>query len=106
MNSTPTSLCMERPSDATKLAQSLKAYQNAEKGGPSGDGRAGGGGIGDSPDLHFNRAIVHRYVEEYGAALEGFRRAAALDPALPWRAEVRSTHWFPFDRVRVVNAVP
>jgi tetratricopeptide (TPR) repeat protein len=75
-------------SDATKLAQSLKAYRNAENGGPSGDGSVGGGGVGDSPDLHFNRAIVHRYVEEYGAALEGFRRAAALDPALPWRAEV------------------
>ena len=34
----PDIACMERPSDATKLAQSLKAYQNAEKGGPSGDG--------------------------------------------------------------------
>ena len=44
--------------------------------------------IGDYPDLHFNRAIVQRYCEDYGPALDGFRVAAQLDPELPWKTEV------------------
>ncbi|KAM6201268.1 tetratricopeptide repeat protein 5 isoform 2-T2 [Rhynchocyon petersi] len=34
-----------------------------------------------NPDLHLNRATLHKYEESYGEALEGFSRAAALDPA-------------------------
>ena len=78
----------EGASDPSKLNHALKAYTSAEQGGPTGTGAAGGGGIGDYPDLHFNRAIVQRYCEEYGAALDGFRVAARLDPGLPWKAEV------------------
>lgn len=36
-----------------------------------------------NPDLHLNRATLHKYEENYGEALEGFSRAAALDPAWP-----------------------
>lgn len=78
----------EGASDQTKLGAALKAYASAEKGGPAGDGSSGGGGIGDYPDLHFNRAIVLRYCEDYGPALDGFRTAARLDPGLPWKTEV------------------
>ncbi|XP_057642407.1 tetratricopeptide repeat protein 5 isoform X2 [Chionomys nivalis] len=36
-----------------------------------------------NPDLHLNRATLHKYEENYGEALEGFSQAAALDPAWP-----------------------
>ncbi|GAB1298823.1 Tetratricopeptide repeat protein 5 [Apodemus speciosus] len=36
-----------------------------------------------NPDLHLNRATLHKYEESYGEALEGFSQAAALDPAWP-----------------------
>ncbi|KAM9203007.1 tetratricopeptide repeat protein 5 isoform 3-T3 [Dugong dugon] len=36
-----------------------------------------------NPDLHLNRATLHKYEESYREALEGFSRAAALDPAWP-----------------------
>lgn len=78
----------EGATDPAKLTQSLQCFSNAEKGGPAGDGSLTKGGVGDYPDLHFNRATVRRYVEDYGPALEGFKRAAALDPQLPWRGEV------------------
>lgn len=35
------------------------------------------------PDLHFNRAVVHKYKEEYLAALEDFSTASKLDPEWP-----------------------
>jgi hypothetical protein len=47
-----------------------------------------GGGIGDHPDLHFNRAVVSRYVEHFGEALCGFAKAQALDKNLPTQTEV------------------
>uniref|UniRef100_T1J2A1 Tetratricopeptide repeat protein 5 OB fold domain-containing protein n=1 Tax=Strigamia maritima TaxID=126957 RepID=T1J2A1_STRMM len=34
----------------------------------------------NNPDLHYNRAIIWKYEEEYQKALEGFARASALDP--------------------------
>ncbi|XP_030740761.1 tetratricopeptide repeat protein 5 [Echinops telfairi] len=36
-----------------------------------------------NPDLHLNRATLHKYEESYGEALDGFSRAAALDPGWP-----------------------
>lgn len=36
-----------------------------------------------NPDLHLNRATLHKYEESYGEALEGFSQAATLDPAWP-----------------------
>ena len=77
----------EGASDQTKLTQALKAYDNAEKGGP-GTGGDQTRALADHPDLHYNRATVRRYVEAYGDALAGFARAAAIDPTLPVKGEV------------------
>ena len=40
-------------------------------------------GAGGNPDLHYNRAAVLKYLEEYSQALEGYRRALEIDPTLP-----------------------
>lgn len=58
--------------DRNKLHQSLKSYQNAEK-----DGMASA-----NPDLHFNSATVHQYLEDYERALRGFEAASVRDPGL------------------------
>nr|XP_016850882.1 PREDICTED: tetratricopeptide repeat protein 5 [Anolis carolinensis] len=52
--------------------QALSAYAQAEKVDPT---------ASCNPDLHLNRATLHKYEENYMEALEGFARAAALDPA-------------------------
>ncbi|XP_023373343.1 tetratricopeptide repeat protein 5 [Otolemur garnettii] len=52
--------------------QALSAYAQAEKV----DRKAS-----SNPDLHLNRATLHKYEENYGEALEGFSQAAALDPS-------------------------
>ncbi|XP_012891172.1 PREDICTED: tetratricopeptide repeat protein 5 isoform X2 [Dipodomys ordii] len=54
--------------------QALSAYAQAEKV----DKKAS-----SNPDLHLNRATLHKYEENYGEALEGFSQAAALDPGWP-----------------------
>lgn len=75
--------------DKALLLTALKAYENAEKGGPTGAGaRDPEKHMRDHPDVHFNRAVVCRYVERYGEALAGFAEAARLDPALPTKSEV------------------
>ncbi|GAV83422.1 LOW QUALITY PROTEIN: TPR_11 domain-containing protein, partial [Cephalotus follicularis] len=58
--------------DHSKLLQSLKAYQNAEK-----DER-----MKLNPDLYFNCATVNKYLENYERALSGFEAAALKDPSL------------------------
>ncbi|XP_026072453.1 tetratricopeptide repeat protein 5-like [Carassius auratus] len=52
--------------------QALSAYAQAEKIDKASS---------MNPDLHFNRATLFQYEEMYSSALDGFRRAAALDPA-------------------------
>ncbi|KAL4352002.1 hypothetical protein GQ457_06G005200 [Hibiscus cannabinus] len=64
--------------DHSKLLQSLKAYQNAEK-----DER-----MKSNPDLYFNCATVNRYLENYDRALAGFEAAALKDPSLNASQEV------------------
>eukprot|EP00250_Pteridium_aquilinum_P003414 c13723_g1_i1 orf=132-1394(+) len=64
--------------DQSKLRQSLKAYQNAEK-----DELAN-----SNPDLYFNCATVNRYLEDYERALKGFQAASLRDPGLPADEEV------------------
>ncbi|KAE8661136.1 putative undecaprenyl diphosphate synthase [Hibiscus syriacus] len=64
--------------DHSKLLQSLKAYQNAEK-----DER-----MKSNPDLYFNCATVNRYLENYDRALAGFEVAALKDPSLNASQEV------------------
>uniref|UniRef100_A0A8C8RG54 Tetratricopeptide repeat domain 5 n=1 Tax=Pelusios castaneus TaxID=367368 RepID=A0A8C8RG54_9SAUR len=54
--------------------QALSAYAQAEKVDPT---------ASCNPDLHLNRATLHKYEENYTEALEGFSHAAALDPAWP-----------------------
>ncbi|KAM9203006.1 tetratricopeptide repeat protein 5 isoform 2-T2 [Dugong dugon] len=54
--------------------QALSAYAQAEKVDRT---------ASSNPDLHLNRATLHKYEESYREALEGFSRAAALDPAWP-----------------------
>eukprot|EP00899_Mesostigma_viride_P023732 jgi/Mesvir1/4543/Mv12437-RA.1 len=55
-----------------ELSLAIKAYRNAER-----DPK-----MLSNPDLHFNRAVVHQFLEEYESALEGFSRGVSLDPAL------------------------
>ncbi|XP_017971863.1 PREDICTED: tetratricopeptide repeat protein 5 isoform X1 [Theobroma cacao] len=64
--------------DHSKLLQSLKAYQNAEK-----DER-----MKSNPDLYFNCATVNKYLENYDRALSGFEAAALKDPSLNASEEV------------------
>ncbi|KAK2498920.1 hypothetical protein MC885_003948 [Smutsia gigantea] len=52
--------------------QALSAYAQAEKVDRT---------ASSNPDLHLNRATLHKYEENYGEALEGFSQAASLDPA-------------------------
>lgn len=66
-------------SDLDKLLGSLKAYQNAEK----------DESMNTNPDLYFNCATVHKYLENYERALSGFEAAASRDPALNATEEVR-----------------
>jgi len=57
------------------VKQALKAYVQAEK---------DKGQATNNPDLHYNRATIHKYQEEYSLAVEGFLLAAVLDPG--WAA--------------------
>ncbi|KAF3432235.1 hypothetical protein FNV43_RR26974 [Rhamnella rubrinervis] len=64
--------------DHSKLLQSLKAYQNAEK----------DEGMKFNPDLYFNCATVNKYLENYERALTGFEAAGLKDPGLKATEEV------------------
>ncbi|KAK9064580.1 hypothetical protein SSX86_015962 [Deinandra increscens subsp. villosa] len=64
--------------DHSKLQQSLKAYQNAEK----------DESMKLNPDLYFNCATVNSYLENYERALSGFEAAASIDPCLNATEEV------------------
>ncbi|GLC57068.1 hypothetical protein PLESTB_001179400 [Pleodorina starrii] len=85
---------------------------SAHGGGGGGDGRGGrvrgrGGrgelhrvlaafaqaercGCSDLPDLYYNRAALHAFVQDFGAALQDYSRAALLDPGLPAPAQMDS----------------
>ncbi|GAB4828813.1 hypothetical protein Ancab_018474 [Ancistrocladus abbreviatus] len=65
--------------DHSKLLQSLKAYQNAEK----------DENMKSNPDLYFNCATVNKYLENYERALSGFEAAALKDPGLNASEEVQ-----------------
>jgi len=56
--------------DESTLQNALKAYTKAEA-------------LGDTiPDLYYNRANVHRYQEDYAAAVKDYTTATKLDPTL------------------------
>ncbi|XP_020245712.1 tetratricopeptide repeat protein 5-like isoform X2 [Asparagus officinalis] len=65
--------------DHSKLQQSLKAYQNAEKNEL----------MISNPDLYFNSATANRYLENYERALGGFEAASSKDPSLNAEGEVK-----------------
>nr|XP_023907409.1 tetratricopeptide repeat protein 5-like [Quercus suber] len=65
--------------DHSKLRQSSKAYQNAEK-----DDR-----MKSNPDLYFNCTTVSKCLENYERALSGFEAAALKDPGLNATEEVQ-----------------
>jgi len=58
----------EREGRGQALQKALKAYQQAEQHGDD-----------SNPDLHYNRAFLETYIEEYGAAVVDFEKAAELD---------------------------
>lgn len=53
------------------VRQALKAYRRAEADKTEGT---------NNPDLHQNRATIHKFMEDYSAAIEGFQLAYLLDP--------------------------
>lgn len=53
------------------LKQCMSAYTRAEHDKVS----------ANNPDLHFNRAVAFKYQEEFSKAIEGYKRAALLDPS-------------------------
>ena len=79
-----------KPAKATAAERDGAAATAEAEGAGGGDGGGGGGGGWyANPDLHFNRANVLRYREDYAAACRDYCRAAELDPSLP-ALEVRS----------------
>mmetsp|Transcript_25068 Transcript_25068/g.41296 ORF Transcript_25068/g.41296 Transcript_25068/m.41296 type:complete len:414 (-) Transcript_25068:352-1593(-) len=65
--------------DPEDLKRALKAYQQA--------------GVNQrypSPDLHFNRGEVLKYLEQYQAACDEFSKAATLDAALPAETSIKN----------------
>lgn len=62
------------------LAPVLKAFLQAER---CGEGSR-------NPDLHFNRGVVLRFLEDFQAAADSFTVAGRMDDTLPWRQEVGS----------------
>ncbi|XP_016097570.1 tetratricopeptide repeat protein 5 [Sinocyclocheilus grahami] len=73
--------------------QALSAYAQAEKIDKASS---------MNPDLHFNRATLFQYEEMYSSALDGYSRAAALDPG--WEdAQEREKHLLNYlDQVTVL----
>ena len=83
--------------DPTDLSKALKAYQRAlGKGKGKGKGEQNESKSGTTtdttasvlsstvnPDLYFNRATVHKYLENYDQAIEDFKSARTIDPELP-----------------------
>jgi tetratricopeptide (TPR) repeat protein len=47
-----------------ELDGALRAYSQAEK-----------QGLGDAPELHYNKGIIHMYLEQYDAAVAAFKRS-------------------------------
>jgi tetratricopeptide (TPR) repeat protein len=65
---------------AEALAAVLKAFAQAERCGEA----------ARNPDLHFNRGVTLRYLEELQGAADCFARAGQLDDSLPWRQQLRA----------------
>lgn len=62
--------------DPEDLKRALKAYQRAHD-------LAEKSGAPRNPDLYYNRANVHKYLEHYDEAVADFRTSTEIDPRLP-----------------------
>ena len=86
--------------DPVDLSKALKAYQRAlgnKKNGATTSSSATNSSAttnekidttdsnnqSSNPDLYFNRATVHKYLENYNQAIEDFKAAHTVDPELP-----------------------
>lgn len=65
------------------MEQALKAYNKAEEAKNF-----------VSPDLYFNRGVVHKFLENYQDAINAFTKAIALDPTLSGQKEIDSISRF------------
>lgn len=62
---------------AKDLQQLLSSFSQAEQ-----------CGLCDLADLYFNRATVHTFMSNFGAALKDYQQASLLDPGLPVGAQI------------------
>ncbi len=65
---------------AEALAPVLKAFAQAERCGEA----------ARNPDLHFNRGVALRFLEDFQGAADSFAEAGRLDDTLPWRQQLDS----------------
>jgi hypothetical protein len=65
---------------ADALTCVLKAFAQAERCGEA----------ARNPDLHFNRGVALRYLEDFQGAAASFAAAGRMDDTLPWRAQLDS----------------
>jgi tetratricopeptide (TPR) repeat protein len=73
------------------LLRANKAYARAAQLEAAAAAAAAGGSVGDpaaarNPDLHYNRAQVLQYAEEFEEAVASFELASSIDPCLEGRA--------------------
>eukprot|EP01114_Cavostelium_apophysatum_P000615 TRINITY_DN10563_c0_g1_i1.p1 TRINITY_DN10563_c0_g1~~TRINITY_DN10563_c0_g1_i1.p1 ORF type:complete len:317 (+),score=54.93 TRINITY_DN10563_c0_g1_i1:32-982(+) len=74
--------------DLEDMKRALSAYQQAENSPNS----------VNLPDLHYNRAVIHKYKEDFQLAIDGFLRAASLDTWEAPQTEINAIVDF-FDKV-------
>lgn len=60
-----------------ELKNALKAYIQAEA-----------NNFRESPDLHYNRAGIHKYLENYAEAIKDFELASKFDPGLDSKTHI------------------
>mmetsp|Transcript_10982 Transcript_10982/g.13103 ORF Transcript_10982/g.13103 Transcript_10982/m.13103 type:complete len:431 (-) Transcript_10982:77-1369(-) len=64
----------------------LKAYEAAEKSTVDSANK--------KPDLYYNRANVYKYYENFQEAIDGYKKAIALDPQLPGQDQIDNINRF------------
>jgi tetratricopeptide (TPR) repeat protein len=79
--------------DQGDLHRALRAYS-----------RADACGAGADPDLHFNKASVHRYLEEYPQAVAELQYAGELDPTLPVASALRDMRQLVREMAKMVSS--
>ncbi len=72
--------------ETADLERCLKTYDTAE--------RCSTNPASGNPDLHYNRANVHKFYERYQKAIDGYKKAVALDPQLPLQEQIDALRRF------------